>query len=479
MSRIPNPAYLAISEAISFHRYKQQNDILVILDQAPIEWESLVPAPSVSLKDAEAHVGKVCEACGIRMQEGESVMAELKVRQERTGQASIVIEVDGYPYKLALADLISLSDEQKQSLIRLQQHTGIIRDLTQLLDRTDLYIPTPQDTTPTPTTNLPAAPAALPVPATWVLAARLTPRFVGAAIKIEIALWMLTRGLPISDWRYWAFVGVGIGWWLWECLGIFRTERRRLNGLARAQGMEDQRNAPRNEGPAENGELRGPGPAGLPDPGRRTNTASRRNARKPNPIPLFGLAYERRCLRLFYYDPASTRPVISATDHRIPRRDQNLPLAPPEPGFLWIYIVMPLYVLLLSLWPDGDNARRAAIREREVHMRLLSQKLTEAERQDRVTTSTTGSATADATGASTINESTSTRDSSWVTEPSEEPTVQPVIPKGLGPRAQQYWARVLERGETIDWDEERAAQAELLGRAGGAQPAEEEQMGFF
>ena len=135
---------------------------------------------------------------------------------------------------------------------------------------------------------------------------------------------------------------------------------------------------------------------------------------------------------------------------------------------------MPLYILLLSFWPDGDNARRAAIREREVHMRLLSQKLTEAEQQDQATTSA-----AEFAGDPVMDDSTSTRDTSWVTEPSDGTSMPPVIPKGLGPRAQRYWARVLERGETIDWDEERAAQAELLGRAGGAQPAEEEQMGFF
>lgn len=122
---------------------------------------------------------------------------------------------------------------------------------------------------------------------------------------------------------------------------------------------------------------------------------------------------------------------------------------------------MPLYLLVLSLWPDGDNARRAAIREREVHMRLLSQKLTEAERQAETNASESASEASTTTPVSPTT----------VTEP------RPVIPKTMGPRAEQYWLRVLGRGETIDWDEERAAQAELLGRAGGA--AEEEPMGIF
>lgn len=94
MSRIPNPEYLAVTEAISLHRYHQQNEILVVLNQAPIEWESLVPAPSVPLQDAEAHVEKVCEACGIKQEEGGDVMTELKEMQERTGQASLVVEIE-------------------------------------------------------------------------------------------------------------------------------------------------------------------------------------------------------------------------------------------------------------------------------------------------------------------------------------------------------------------------------------------------
>jgi hypothetical protein len=125
---------------------------------------------------------------------------------------------------------------------------------------------------------------------------------------------------------------------------------------------------------------------------------------------------------------------------------------------------MPLYLLVLSLWPDGDNARRAAIREREVHMRLLSQKLTEAAQQ--VESSETDP------NATISPEMTSDAVASAPT---------PAIPRNLGPKAEQYWKRVLSRGETIDWDEERAAQAELLGRAGGQADgaAEEEPMGLF
>jgi hypothetical protein len=108
MPEIPNPAYLAVTEAISFYRYHQHNEILSLLEQPQIPWESLVPAPSVPLHEAETHVDKVREACGIAedgsdIDDGPSedlgeqatrVLNELKQMQERTGQASLMVEVE-------------------------------------------------------------------------------------------------------------------------------------------------------------------------------------------------------------------------------------------------------------------------------------------------------------------------------------------------------------------------------------------------
>lgn len=373
--------------------------------------------------------------------------------------------LSGYPYKLVLSDLNTLTFEQRISLASYTRYTNIIQRLTDHVKHLDLYIPAPTPpSAPTPTTVPPPIPQPPPAPArtTLRLAVRLIPRFVSAAIKVEIALWMITRGLQYSDWRYLTFMFAGFLWWAWECTGMLRTEQRRET-QRRGGALPGQQNA---QGNVENVVVRGPGPGGLPDPGRRTSAASRQR-RGPNPIPLFGLAYERRCLRLFYHDPSSTRPTTSATDHRIPHSERNLPLAPREPGLVWTYLVMPLYLLALSLWPDGDNARRAAIREREVHMRLLSQKLTEAAQQ----AETSEMNAAD----STITPDTIPASATAASAPN------PVMPKNLGPKAVQYWRRVLSRGETIDWEEERAAQAELLGRAGrdAGGAVEEEPMGLF
>lgn len=108
MSDIANPAYLSVIETISFYRYQQHNELLSLLEQPHIPWESLAPAPSVPLHEAETHVDKVREACGVAEdgndigdgpseglgEQAKRVLNELKEMQERTDQASLIVEVE-------------------------------------------------------------------------------------------------------------------------------------------------------------------------------------------------------------------------------------------------------------------------------------------------------------------------------------------------------------------------------------------------
>lgn len=59
-----------------------------------------------------------------------------------------------------------------------------------------------------------------------------------------------------------------------------------------------------------------------------------------------------------------------------------------------------------------------------------------------------------------------------------QPPAPAVIPRGLSASSERYWRRVLARGETIDWDEERAAQERAL-RAAGAGGEEAGLVGFL
>ncbi|KAJ9124969.1 hypothetical protein QFC24_002901 [Naganishia onofrii] len=345
--------------------------------------------------------------------------------------------------------------------------------------------------------------------------ARLLPRFIGAAIKIEIALWMITRSLhPSSDWRYWAFVLAGVGWWVWECVGVYRAERER-GRVVREREREREREV---RVPQEGQEAVGRPvpPAAAVDPGnrqqqqqqqqqpaapRRTRGNNNRNNTRPNPLPFLGLAYERRLLRLFYLPPSSSNshPTTTTTTtpptnpHRIPTKDTNLPLAPADPSIAWTYLFIPMYVCVLSLWPAGEAARKRAIREREGDMRALSARLgegvavaeaeagAEAEVQRRASEQQREGA---GQGASedgtrslphdptqqppplptpTTTTPAATTDAATTTATATAPSV---IPRNLSPASERYWRRILARGETIDWDEERAAQERVLGAAG-------------
>ncbi|KAJ9104505.1 hypothetical protein QFC21_002001 [Naganishia friedmannii] len=507
MQLIPNPTYLAITESISYYTYRQQNWTLALLSLPPVPWESLVPRPSVSLEEAAKHVEGVRKFCGVTEdgvvvqpgqgeggtvvdieEEGRRVLEMLKKDEEVTGTASILVEFDGHPYKLVLPQLDELSKEQRIALALHARHARIIDALRAHLKDMELYIPPPPPPpavshplpAPTPTYQPPAPPTHLRLRTI----ARLLPRFIGAAIKIEIALWMITRSLRSSDGRYWLFIAGAIGWWVWQCRGIYRGEGARMRVVRERE--ERERGGAGRHGPAVpvqaeqvNREQRQPAAA-------RRDRRRNNNSSRPNPLPFLGLAYERRLLRLFYLAP-STNAVTQTTDRRIPSTDLNLPLAPSDPSFLWTYLFIPIYLCLLSLWPDWDHARKTAIREREAHMRLLSVKLSEAaaeaaadanarraQAQDRETDQNTSA-----------DNLPSSHHPTQPTQPQPTPTSaataapEAVIPRNLSAASERYWRRVLARGETIDWDEERAAQERVL-RAAGQGGAEEQQgMGFL
>jgi hypothetical protein len=138
---------------------------------------------------------------------------------------------------------------------------------------------------------------------------------------------------------------------------------------------------------------------------------------------------------------------------------------------------MPIYLFIISAAPAADAARKMAIRQREVHMRLLVQKLTKAAEEaakankERLASQESEDPRLDSASA----EDTA---SAQPTVQQADPPHHPVLPRGLGKPAQRYYRRVLEKGETVDWEEEREAQAALMREAGGGgEPGEE--IAFF
>lgn len=298
-----------------------------------------------------------------------------------------------------------------------------------------------------------------------------------AAFKVSIVFWMLTRGLQWTDTESLAIMAVGLCWWIWECGSILARERARLaNQLRQAQNLEWAR---AERVARENGQVPPPPPPPVPQHGQlpgadAANPLARlfgrlhrhpglQPARRPfllsNDIASFDLAHERRVLRLFY-DSGNLPATLNVDDRHIPDNDRSLPLAPPSPGIFYRYILLPVWLLLGSAFPILEQRRRAAIRQREEHMRLLVEKLTRDARMQQIM------ARQQANG-----------DGAMPTQ--DESTARPenVLPRGLNEIAQRYYARVLARGEVIDWEEERAAQ-QAMGN-GRNNEQDDEQMGLF
>ncbi len=395
--------------------------------------------------------------------------------------------------KLVVPDPRSLSDAVVTAIGEQQHLADTIRSLDALQRDVPMYIPFPTAAAalaPTPTIHhLGAAhAAAVPAPQVRLLAIQLRlplhllPSALMSLIKVSIVLWMLTRHMRWTDRAFLGLAGAGAAWWVWECAGLVKREREREagarraeEGLRRARVEREAREARRAEGlvgqvgQAEQGDtapaapVSARQPAGIPElPNRRRN---RQRSRTPFALALHGLEHERRRLRLFYVDPRIGSTVQTATDHRIPASDAHLPIPPSDPHLLWTWLVMPLYLFMVSATPPADAARKMAIRQREVHMRLQVQKLTQTAEEEAQRAEQAEQPPTDNTVA--VNASV------------ERPPHPPVLPRGLSKSAERYYRRVLAKGDTVDWEEEREAQAALLREAGGGGDPAGEEIAFF
>ncbi len=246
-----------------------------------------------------------------------------------------------------------------------------------------------------------------------------------SALKILAMMWMLTRDMRWNDMSLWIMGGGALGWWFGDALNRFNQERRRNPPPAPAAQ------------PAEHGRGDGNIVANTPaqvatDAPVRAAAASRANRpRMPqvsNPltflIPLVHLDHDARQLHL---PVSSTHRAMGDLDAfanaNDPTRAARVHRQPPR----WkTQLCLPVMLWLVTLFPGWEAIRARAIRRRERAMRVLVGELS-------------------AGG-----------------EPVEEGQEAPrVLPEGLSPAAKAYFKRVMERGEGIDWEEEREAQRAL------------------
>lgn len=286
-----------------------------------------------------------------------------------------------------------------------------------------------------------------------------------SAFKIVAMVWMLTRGMRWSDIRLWIIGGAAAGWWIGDAAQQLRAEVRRLRrqnrqdtgtpgvpagrgGQAGADAVGPERAGVGAAHPTEPQAAHHPHPPRAGQPARPAATPPTLGKTLPWLIPSIQLQHDSRLLQV----------PLSATYGPMGELDQHLNAIYPQregqmrqrarqiPPWYVRWVVLPVLLWIITLVPDWEAFRSRAIRKRERAMRVVVGELTAARRAERLAV---GETLGPAEG--------------------EEEGEETVYPEGLTREARKYYERVMQRGEGIDWEEEREAQ-----RAMGIQDEEEE-----
>jgi hypothetical protein len=315
-------------------------------------------------------------------------------------------------YMLHLPALPQMSTTHLAHLILYLRLTTLIPLFASVVEHESRATPTPA--APLPTRTVPARP---PRPQVRVLLSFPIPSIpmsvlahMGySAIKIAGMLWMLTRGMPWGDVRFWVLAGAAGGWWIADGFNAWNRERPRVVRPRPAAEAE----VPQGGGvPQADGQP----PAGV------NGRAPIRPARPPTLasttafIPLLHLRTDAAQLGHPTTDMRGTTTDMRGTTTSTPTRRQ--------PPWILTQLLLPFCLWFITLIPEWENIRARAIRRRERAMRA---------------------AVGEATAAAAQGDE-------------EEGERENVYPEGLNDVAKRYYERVMARGEGVDWDEEREAQ---------------------
>lgn len=309
-------------------------------------------------------------------------------------------------YMLHLPPLTQMSSTHLAHLILYLRLTTLIPLFSSVVEHESR--PAPISTTPQPTRTIPARP---PPQQVRVLLLRLRIPSISmsvlahmgySAIKIAGMLWMLTRGMPWGDVRFWVLAGAAGGWWIADGFNAWNRENpRRVRPRPAAAG----------EAPVQGG-IQGAQANGQPAAG-----VNGRRPGRPRPPTLASTTAFIPLLHLRTDAAQLGHPTtdLRGTTTSTPTRRQ--------PPWIQTQFLLPLCLWFITLIPEWENIRARAIRRRERAIRAAVSEATAASSQE-----------------------------------GEEGERENVYPEGLNAVAKRYYERVMGRGEGVDWEEEREAQ---------------------
>ncbi|KAK8869583.1 hypothetical protein IAR55_000150 [Kwoniella newhampshirensis] len=459
---------LALNDTIHYLLFTARHHLLLLLGDEPLKWDDMVPHPVTPMHQAREAVMSVVRMFaeersnreegwedwerafeGDEEEELREIWEQLGGREAVKKEIEILwatglgrnwtdkgdgehadIELDGVTYSLSLPQLDDLTPTQLSHLLIYLRITTLLPLLNHVLAQSQMQATALQAAT---STVLPIPTQALqPRRVIYRRTFRITIPPVAvlstiffSALKISAMVLMLTRGMKWSDGRFWVIASLAGGWWIAETARLIATHRREVRS-------RNPPPVPPPTGPGDGGAADGPAPGpDVPAQAAHAQVQAQvisRRSRQTN-------ALLTRLIPLLHLE-------VDAAQLRLPSRDSrpSSALAPPardRPSRWQTHFVLPFLLWFVTLIPEWESIRARAIRRRERAMRIIVGELQQAgeggeiEMQDEVENG--GEVPAEGGRA-------------------------PVLPEDLSELARKYYARVMERGEGIDWEEEREAQ---------------------
>lgn len=489
-SSTSTPSAVALADCVHYLLFSTREHLTTLIGAPVIRWNETHPAPTVPRSTAKAAVLSVirpyAESGGWKGWEEafaadaddvaalqklwttlgrDAVTAEIRhLWKSATGREfssdgeAADVELDRATYNLHLPALEHMAPSQLVHLLQYLRVTTLLPPLSAYISAAQAPTPAVEPTstaapTPTPTTTAPEPPRGLTVRAMargnvsvrlpQISSALLMHQFWSAA-RLATIVWMLTRNMGWLDQRLWLLAGAAFGWWVvdgysqwWAETREQRTRARRAQRRAEAQARlanprahrerlqavaRGERAAAAEENPLDPGLMAAGEPESDAEEAPAIGGATARQISAA--LPLFHLDVEAAQLRLPHAIDAQPPRTAGAPAPPAPSAPALRPPPDAHPSILVTHLLLPVYLWFLTLVPAFEARRARAIRQRERTMRAVLDGLNPRPEGEE-----------------------------------EDATPRPfILPDGISKAARRYYARVAERPEGIDWDEEREAQ---------------------